>query len=107
MAELQLWEESREQWRRSLLVVAILVLNLGDIITTEMSMARGGVEINPVSGWLIAQGILAPTKIALVAFIAVAAAAASSRRRLSTRLAMVAGFYVAVVAGNGLQLLLH
>jgi hypothetical protein len=106
VAELQLWEEAREQWLRSVLVVAILLLNMGDVITTQMSMARGGVEINPLSGWLIENGMLASAKIAVVTFIAVASAAASTRRRLSTPLAMVAGFYVAVVAGNGLQLLL-
>lgn len=106
VADLQLWEEAKEQWLRSVFVVAILLLNMGDIFTTEMSMARGGTEINPLSAWLIENGLLISAKVAVIAFIAVAAAAASTQRRLSTPLAMVAAFYLAVVAGNGLQLLL-
>ena len=104
-AELQLWEEARELWLRSVFGVAILFLNLGDLITTQMSLSRGGVEINPLSRWLIDNGILAPTKIGLAAFIVVAALAASSRRRHSSALAAVAGIYVAVVSVNSLQLL--
>ncbi len=106
VAELQLWEAAREQWVRSVLVAAILLLNMGDVITTELSMARGGIELNPLSGWLIENGLLVEAKVSVVAFIAVAAAAASDQRRLSTALAIVAGFYSAVVGGNGLQLLL-
>ena len=107
MAELQLWEEARELWLRSFFVVAILVLNVGDVLTTQASLARGGVEVNPLSRWLIEYSLLAPAKIGLAAFIAVAAAAVPSGRRLSTRLAIVAGIYVAVVLGNSVQLIIH
>lgn len=107
LAELQLWEEPRELWLRSFLVVTILILNLGDILTTQAALARGGIELNPVSGWLIQNQLLAPAKIGLSSFIAVAATAVSSHRRLSTRLAIVAGIYVAVVLGNSLQLIFH
>lgn len=107
VAELEMWEEPRELWLRSMLVVAILVLNVADVVTTQMSMARGGIELNPLSGWLIQNGILPHTKIAIASFIAVAAAAASTGRRVSTLLWMVAGFYFVVVGGNAVQLLLH
>jgi hypothetical protein len=107
VAELQLWEEAREQWLRSVLVVAILLLNMGDVITTQMSMARGGVEINPLSGWLIENGMLAHTKISVAAFIAVAAAAASTSWKVSKLLVMVAGFYFLFVGANVAQLLVH
>ena len=105
VVELQLWEEARELWLRSFLVVAILILNLGDILTTNAVLARGGVEVNPLSAWLIEQNLLAPAKIGLSAFIAVGAAAVAGHRRLSTRLAIVAGIYLAVVMGNSLQLI--
>lgn len=107
VAELQVWEEPRELWLRSMLVVAILVLNVLDVLTTHASLARGGVELNPVSSWLIHNGILAHAKIGIAAFIAVAAVGASTRRRVSTLLMMVAGFYFVVVGGNAVQLLLH
>jgi hypothetical protein len=105
LAELQLWEAARELWLRSFLVVAILVLNVSDILTTQAALARGGVEVNPLSAWLIDLGLLAPAKIGLSAFIAVAAGAVSPHRRLSSRLALVAGIYLVVVMGNSLQLI--
>ncbi|MEW6153811.1 MAG: DUF5658 family protein [Actinomycetota bacterium] len=107
VAELQIWEAPREMWLRSMLVVAILVLNIGDIVSTEMSMARGGIEINPLSGWLIENGVLTHTKMSVVAFIAVAAAAAAGHRKVSNLLWMVAGFYFVVVGANTVQLLLY
>jgi hypothetical protein len=106
VAELQLWEEPREHLLRSLCVVALLVFNVADVLTTQLMLARGGIEMNPLSAWLIDQGALAHTKISVVAFIAVAAAAASARRQVSTALAVVAGIYLAVVASNTVQLVL-
>ena len=105
VAELQLWEEARELWLRSFLVVTILMLNLGDILTTQAVLARGGIELNPLSAWLIERDLLVGAKIGLSAFIAVATVAVGGQRRLSTRLALVAGLYLAVVMGNSLQLL--
>ncbi len=107
VAELQMWEEPRELWLRSMLVVAILLLNIADVLTTQHALALGGAELNPLSGWLISNGMLAHTKISVAAFIGVAAAAAPTARRFSTPLTMVAGFYLVVVAGNSIQLLLH
>ena len=107
VAELQIWEQPREMWLRSMLVVAILLLNVLDVLTTQMSLARGGIELNPVSGWLISNGILPHAKVFIAAFIAVAAAAASTHRKVSNLLFMVAGFYSVVVAINAVQLLAH
>ncbi len=107
VAELPIWEEPRELWLRSMLVVAILLLNVLDVLTTQMSLARGGIELNPLSRWLIENEMLPHTKISVAAFIAVAAAAASTTRRVSSLLWMVAGFYAVVVSINGVQLLAH
>lgn len=107
VAELQLWEEPRELWLRSMLVVAILLLNVADVITTQMSLARGGVELNPLSGWLIENGMLPHAKVALASFIVVGAIAAASGRRVSTLLMPVAAFYVIVVATNAVQLAIY
>ena len=107
VAELQIWEFPRELWLRSMLVVTLLLLNVGDILTTEASMARGGIEVNPVSGWLIQNGVLAHAKFAVITFIAVAAFAAAAHRKVSNLLWMVAGFYALVVGSNGIQLFLH
>jgi hypothetical protein len=106
-AELELWEEPRELWLRSMLVVVILVLNILDVVSTQMSLSRGGIELNPLSGWLISNGILAHAKLSVAAFIAVAASAAPTRRRVSSLLFMVAGFYGVVVMINAVQLMAH
>jgi hypothetical protein len=90
-----------------MLVVAILLLNIFDVLTTQSALAKGGVELNPLSGWLISNGILAHAKVSVAAFIGVAAAAASNSKRVSNLLMMVAAFYGVVVAGNAIQLLLH
>jgi hypothetical protein len=107
VAELQFWDIPREMYLRTMLGVAILVLNVADVLTTQMTMARGAVEVNPISAWLIEHGILAPTKIAVAAFIAVAALAVSGRRRLLVPLSAVAGIYTAVVISNSLQLVAY
>ena len=104
VAELQLWEQPREYWLRSLAIVSIFLLNVADVITTQMMLARGGTELNPLSAWLIDNGALVTAKMALVSFIAVAAAAASPVRRLSHPLGIVASIYVIVVALNTFQL---
>lgn len=105
VAELDLWEEAREHWLRSLLVVALLAFNLADVLTTQSVLARGGVELNPVSAWLIDAGALAHVKMAVASFIAVAAAATASSRRVSTLMAPIVAFYLIVVANNVVQLL--
>ncbi|MFP5318244.1 MAG: DUF5658 family protein [Acidimicrobiia bacterium] len=90
-----------------MLAVAILVLNVFDVLTTQSMLARGGTEMNPLSARLIENGILPHTKISVAAFITVAAIAAAGHRRVSNLLLMVAGFYFVVVAGNAIQLLVH
>ncbi|HEX6595603.1 MAG TPA: DUF5658 family protein [Acidimicrobiales bacterium] len=87
--------------------MAILVLNVLDVLTTQTMLARGGTEMNPLSARLIENGILPHTKISVAAFIAVAALAAGAHRRVSNLLMMVASFYFVVVMGNSIQLILH
>ncbi|MDQ4096892.1 MAG: DUF5658 family protein [Actinomycetota bacterium] len=106
VAELQMWEEPRELWLRSMLVAALLLLNVLDVLTTQASLANGGVELNPLSRWLIDNGMLAHAKVSVTAFIAVAAAAASNNRRVSELLARVTAFYILVVGANAVQLML-
>lgn len=105
VAELQFWDIPREMYLRTMLGVAILVLNVADVLTTQMTMARGAVEVNPLSAWLIEHGMLAPTKIAVAAFIAVAASAVSGRRKLIVPLSVVAAIYFAVVMSNSMTLI--
>lgn len=104
-AELQLWEAPKEHFLRSVLVVALLVLNLADVLTTNMVLARGGTELNPLSAWLISNDVLLHTKMGVASFIAVAAAVVAMNRRVSTVLAPVVAYYLVVVASNGSQLL--
>lgn len=106
VTHLQLWEEPREQWLRSVLVVSLIFLNVADVLTTQMVLARGGSELNPVSSWLIAQGLLPSVKLAVAAFIAVAVAAVPGVRKVSSVLAPVVAAYAAVVFSNTAQLIL-
>jgi len=105
VAELPLWEATREQWLRSTLAVALLLLNLADVLSTRTVLAMGGTEVNPLSRWLIDQGLLAPVKVLIVGFVAVAAHAASTRRQVSAALGAVVAIYAGVVASNVLQIL--
>lgn len=105
VAELQIWEAPRERFVCSVLVVALLTLNLADVLTTQLVLGRGGIELNPLSAWLIDNGMLVHAKMAVASFIAVAAAVMAATRRVSSVLAPVVAYYVIVVGSNTVQLL--
>lgn len=104
MADLQLWEGVRELWLRSTLAGLLLVLNVADVLTTRVLLDMGGLEANPLSAWLIEMGMLAPVKVLVVGFIAVAAQACSVRHRFSVAMGVAAFIYTGVVASNLVQI---
>lgn len=104
-AELHLPHVLREHWIRSVLVTALFLLNMADVFTTQMVLNRGGIELNPLSAWLIEQGLLAHAKVAVVSVIAVLAGIHSAAHRMGPALGAVTVAYIAVVASNGAQLL--
>ena len=85
-------------------MAAILLLNLADVITTHRILGLGGRELNPVAGWLLANGWLLAAKLGLVLLITVLVAIAPRRRWIVPALWLMTGFYAAVIAFHAAQL---
>jgi hypothetical protein len=85
-------------------MAAILLLNLADVITTHRILGLGGRELNPVAGWLLANGWLLATKIALVAVVAVLVHMVPFRKWVAPALWLMAVFYGSVIAFHVAQL---
>ena len=87
-------------------VAALLALNIADVLTTHRILGLGGHELNPVAGWLLANGWLMAVKLLLVGLIGTLAALAPPRRWVSFALWTMAAFYAAIIAFHGVQLVL-
>ena len=85
-------------------LLAILIFNLADVATTHRILGMGGRELNPVAGWLLANGWLLAAKLGLVALIAALSHAAPPRRWVPTALWVMAGLYGSVIAFHLAQL---
>lgn len=93
--------------RRVQLAVALMVLNVADVLLTRGVLARGGVELNPLMRNLMA-GVAAPLalKVAVCAVAGVLLLCCPPRSRVAEPAAVVlVGVYVAIVAWNALLLL--
>lgn len=88
--------------RRIGLAVALIVLNLADVLTTRAVLASGGIEANPLMVGLM-QGLAAPlllkTAVAGVAGLLLLCCPPASRRA-ERATATVVGIYLAVVVWN-------
>lgn len=49
--------------------VLLLILNIADLIVTFIVLGRGGVELNPISAWLIQFKLIIPLKIGICLWI--------------------------------------
>lgn len=88
--------------RRLQLALALVVLNLLDVVTTKAVLASGGIEANPLMAGMMA-GLAAPLGLkALVAGIAgVLLICCPPEAKLAERgAATVAGIYLAIVTWN-------
>lgn len=112
--------EPRDNLRRSMIYGAwvILILNLGDLYTTFISLAAGGIEGNPIAEFLIYDAvlfgipILVPLKILVPLFILRTAYRGVPEERgfgaylrLTTATWFVAGVYFLVVLLNSINYL--
>jgi len=86
-------------------LLAILVLNVADVATTHRILGLGGRELNPVAGWLLANGWLVASKLSLVGVIALLVALAPPRRWIGSALWLMAALYGSVVAFHLAQLI--
>ncbi len=88
--------------RRIGLAVALIVLNLADVLTTRAVLASGGIEANPLMVGLM-QGLAAPlllkTAVASLAGLLLLCCPPASRRA-ERATAIVVGIYMAVVLWN-------
>lgn len=93
-------------WRVLSIVAAacLAVLNLLDVMTTHAVSSRGGIEANPVAGWLLERGLLEPAKAFLVGAIALLAARARRPERVARSLWLAVAIYAMVVANNAVHL---
>lgn len=87
-------------------VVALLVLNLADLVTTGTVLRAGGLEANPLSAWLMAHGALMVAKLAVVGVVGILAIRLVDRRRAALGLWVTVGIYLTVVLHNAVLLAL-
>ncbi len=97
---------SRALIRRLTIVAIILValLNVGDVITTHLVLARNGVEANPIASALLGHGSLAWVKLVLVVLAGFVALKAPPRVGVLLLAWFVAGVYATAVLSNALLL---
>ena len=88
-------------------LATLLVLNIADVMTTHRILGMGGRELNPVAGWLLANGMLLAAKIALVVIAGALAVAAGARRWVVPALWGMAAFYGSIIAFHMTQLALR
>jgi hypothetical protein len=85
-------------------LAALLVFNMADVATTHRILGMGGREMNPVAGWLLANGWLMAAKLTLVALVGVLVRLSPQRRWIVSALWLMASFYGAVIAFHLFQL---
>jgi hypothetical protein len=93
--------------RAKALGIALLLLNVADLVITFIVLGRGGVELNPLSAWLIEQKLIIPIKIGICLWIAFSVFFLErSVNKLQFKvLAVVTGIYAFVVTWNCVMLL--
>lgn len=87
--------------QRWLLFVALVVLNVADVITTAMVLARGGVETNPFIEPIIDDmTMVSLLKGAVLGIVGVLLVRCRDSRIAEVSLTLTTGWYLAVVGWN-------
>lgn len=97
---------SRAELRQAGLVALVLIalLNVGDVVVTQLLLARGGVELNPVADRLLASDIALAVKLAIVMGLALHFLRRGPRLIVVCFMWLVAGIYTFLVIVNCSQL---
>lgn len=85
-------------------LIAIAILSLADVVTTDRLAELGGTEINPVGRWLLENGWLLSAKLVAVAGLAGLVTRAQPRRWIPIALWSVAGIYSVLIVVHVWQL---
>lgn len=85
-------------------LVLLAVLNVADVVLTELLLGRGGVEMNPIAEAFLASNAALVAKLAVVALLAVRFVRHGPRIITLCALWLVVGVYAFVVVLNGAQL---
>ena len=87
--------------QRWLLFVALIVLNVADVISTELVLARGGVETNPFIQPIVDDMMTVSLLKGLVlAIVGVLLLRCRDSRIVDLALTITTGWYIAVVGWN-------
>src|SRR5947209_20029365 len=85
-------------------LIALLAFNVADVATTHHIIGLGGREMNPVAGWLLANGWLLVAKVGLVGVIAALLAMAPRRLWVTRALWALTAFYGSIIAWHIVEL---
>ena len=87
--------------QRWALFVALVVLNIADVITTALVLAAGGVETNPFIKPIVDDMVMVSLlKAAVLAIVGVLLVRCRDSRIADIALTLTTGWYVAVVGWN-------
>lgn len=81
-------------------LVLLVVLNIGDLVTTKMALHGGAIEGNPFSAMLISHGAINPAKFLTLAILAWCISRTPPRLFSTVAVWFVAGVYTMVIASN-------
>lgn len=81
-------------------LVLLIILNIGDLVTTKMALHGGAIEGNPFSSMLISHGALNPAKFLTLAVLAWCISRTPPRLLSTVAVWFVAGVYTMVIASN-------
>ncbi len=94
-------EDPRELRRAGLLAIGLLaVLNVADVLVTQLVVRRGGEEMNPLVRDLLESNGALGLKLAIVALLAVDFLFRRPRLVILCALWLVVGFYMAIITIN-------
>lgn len=81
-------------------LVMLVVLNIGDLVTTKLALHGGAIEGNPLSSALISHGAINPAKFLTLAVLAWCISRTPPRLFSTVAVWFVAGVYTMVIASN-------
>lgn len=85
-------------------LVLLGVLNVADVVTTRLLLARGGIELNPLADQLLASNLTLVMKLGLVVALGIHFVRTGPRLVTICFMWLVVGIYLAAVVINSSQL---